>query len=112
VSAFVNDDDDMPGPVVVKRTVYDAGMKLEADVKAGGRGPAFENARDQALKCRAAGDAAGAAFREEVFNFLMGRESVGAGTKIIILEEGETWNSEAGEVIRARARPRRGKGSG
>jgi hypothetical protein len=45
----------MPGPVIVKRTVYDAGMKPEAEVKAGGRGPAFENARDQALKCRARG---------------------------------------------------------
>ncbi len=52
-----DDDDEAPGPVVVGRTAYDAGMKLEAEVKAGVHGPAFENARDKALKCRAAGDA-------------------------------------------------------
>jgi hypothetical protein len=107
VSAFDNDDDDMPGPVVVKRTVYDAGMKLEAAVKAGVRGPAFENARDKTAECRAAGDAPGAAFWEEVFNFLMGRESVKAGTDIVILEEGETWDSDAGDVIRGGKRQRR-----
>lgn len=65
MSAFDNDDDDLPGPVVVNRTVYDAGMRLEAAVNAGIRGPAFENTRDKALECRAAGDAAGAAFCRE-----------------------------------------------
>jgi hypothetical protein len=72
VSIFDNDDEDMPGPVVVKSTVYEARMKLKAEVKPGERGPAFENARDIAAECRTAGDAAGAAFWEEVFNFLMG----------------------------------------
>jgi hypothetical protein len=75
VSPF-DDDDGTPGPVVVSRAAYDAGMKLEAEVKADVHGPAFETARDKALKCRAAGDAPGAAFWEGVFNFLMRRESV------------------------------------
>ena len=71
-----DDDDDTPGPVVVRRAAYDAGMKLEAEGKAGVHGPAFETARDKAAEYRAAGDAPGAAFWEEVFNFLMWRESI------------------------------------
>lgn len=102
-----DDDNDMTGPVVVGRAAYDAGMKLEAEVKAGVRGPAFENARDKALHCRTAGDTQGAAFWEEVFNFLMWRESVDAGTQTVILEDGETWDADAGEVIRRGARRRR-----
>lgn len=101
------DDNDIPGPVVVGRAAYDAGVKLEAEVKAGVRGPAFENARDKALKCRTAGDAPGAAFWEEVFNFLTWRESVDAGTETVILEEGETWDADAGEIIRLGARRQR-----
>ena len=106
-------DDDMPGPVVVGRAAYDAGMKLEAEVKTGARGPAFETARDKALKCRTAGDAPGAAFWEEVFNFLMGRESVAAGTDVVILEQGDIWDAETRKVITPRVRPpRNDKGSG
>jgi hypothetical protein len=102
-----DDDDEMPGPVVVRRAAYDAGMNLEAEVKAGVRGPAFENARDKALKYRAAGDAPGAAFWEEVFNFLTWRESVAAGTDIVILEQGDTWDAETRKVFRPRVRPPR-----
>ena len=82
------------GPVVVKRAVYDAGMKLEAEVDGGADGPAFSNAEDKATACRAAGDAAGAAFWDEVFRFTMPRECVAAGTETIILEEGETWDDD------------------
>lgn len=88
------------GPVVVKRAAYDAGMKLEAAVKAGARGPAFENARDKAAECRAAADERGAAFWEEVFNFLMSRESVSAGTEIVILEEGQVYKPPEDEEVR------------
>lgn len=98
-------DDETPGPVVVGRIAYDAGMKLETEGKAGGRGPAFETARHKALKCRAAGDAPGAVFWEEVFNFLMWRESIAAGTDIVILEQGDTWDAETRKVIRPRVRP-------
>jgi hypothetical protein len=67
------EDDLDEGPVALKRAVYDAGMKLEAEVDGGARGPAFSNAEDKAISCRAAGDTAGAAFWDETFRFLMTR---------------------------------------
>ena len=88
------------GPVVVRRVVYDAGMKLEAEVDAGGEGPAFSNAEDKATACREAGDTAGAAFWDETFRFLMTRECVAAGTGTLILEEGETYDYDEEKVIR------------
>ena len=94
------DDDLDEGPVVVKRAVYDAGMKLEAEEKAG-KGTAFTIAEDKATACREAGDTAGAAFWDETFRFLMTRECVAAGTETLILEEGETYDYEEEKVIRA-----------
>jgi hypothetical protein len=70
--AYNQDDDPNEGPVVVKRAVYDAGMKLEAEVQPAAGGPAFENAREKVHECQAAGDAAGAAWWEEIFRFLCG----------------------------------------
>jgi len=96
----MTDDDAGEGPVVVKRAVYDAGMKLEAEVDEGGSGPAFSNAEDKATSCRAAGDMAGAAFWDKTFRFLMTRECVAAGTKTLILEEGETYDYDGEKVIR------------
>jgi hypothetical protein len=97
---FDNDSDELrEGPVVVRRPVYDAGMKLEDKVKAGERGPAFENAREKVHACHAAGDADGEKWWEEVFNFLMWRECVAAGVDTVILEEGETWDDDEGTVI-------------
>ena len=98
------DDDPGEGPVVVKRAAYDAGMKLEAEEKAG-KGTAFSNAEDKATACREAGDTAGAAFWDEVFRFTMTRECVAAGTETIILEEGETWDDDEGKVIKLRKNP-------
>ena len=99
--AYNQDDDPNEGPVVVRRPVYDAGMKLEDEVKAGASGPAFSNAEDKATACREAGDAAGAAWWEEIFRFLMWRECVAAGTGTIILEDGETYDYENEEVVKA-----------
>lgn len=99
---FNNDSNELrEGPVVVRRPVYDAGMKLEAEVKAGASGPAFENARLKVHACHAAGDEDGKKWWEEVFNFLMWRECVSAGTETIILEDGETWDDDEEKVIRA-----------
>jgi len=95
------DDDLGEGPVVVKRDVYDAGMKLEAEVDGGAGGPAFSNAEEKANACRAAGDTAGAAFWYETFRFLMTRECVAAGTETLILEEGETYDYDNEKVIKA-----------
>jgi hypothetical protein len=94
------DDNWMNGPVVVRRVAYDAGMKLEAAVTAGERGPAFEIAWGKMHECHAAGDATGTAFWEEVHNFLMERESVDADVETIILEEGETYKPPEDEEIR------------
>ena len=99
---YNQDDDLQEGPVVVRRPVYDAGMKLEAEVKAGASGPAFENAREKLHECHEAGDAAGEKWWAEVFDFLMWSECVAAGTEKIILEDGETYDDEEGKVIRAR----------
>jgi hypothetical protein len=101
------DDDPGEGPVVVKRAVYDAGMKLEAEVDGGASGPAFSNAEEKATSCRAAGDTAGAAFWDETFRFLMTRECVAAGTETLILEEGETYDYEEEKVIRPGKNPPR-----
>jgi hypothetical protein len=114
--AHPDDDIDPPpsGPVVVARAAYDAGMKLEAEVKAGARGPVFYMGRYLGADRRAAGDAQGAAFWEEVFNFLMTRESIAAGAKIVILEPGDTWDAETKKAIRFRAgknQPRSDRGS-
>jgi hypothetical protein len=95
------DDDLGEGPVVVKRAVYEAGMKLEAEVDGGAGGPAFSNAEDKATACREAGDTAGAAFWDETFRFLMTRQCVAAGTETLILEEGETYDYDEEKVIKA-----------
>ena len=98
--------DDDAGPIVVKRATYDAGMKLEAEEKAG-KGTAFTIAEDKAAECRAAGDESGAAFWTEVYQFTMTRECVDAGTEIIILEDGESYDYENEKVIRPGKNPRR-----
>ena len=101
-----NQDDDLSeGPVVVKRAVYDAGMKLEAAVEAGASGPAFETARAKVHECQAAGDTADAAWWEEIFRFLMWRECAPAGSETIILEDGETYDYDNEQVIRAPKNP-------
>jgi hypothetical protein len=63
------DDDLGEGPVVVKRAVYDAGMKLEAEVDGGAARTSLLERRGQGTACRAAGDTAGAAFWDETFRF-------------------------------------------
>ena len=100
------DDDAGEGPVVVKRAAYDAGIRLEAEEKAG-KGTAFTIAEDKATACREAGDTAGAAFWDDVFRFTMTRECVAAGTQTIILEQGETYDYDNEEVIKAGTNPPR-----
>ncbi len=87
-------------PIVVTRRVFNAGKEMLAEVEAGATGPAFENAREKAAQCRAAADGIGAAFWDDVFNYLMEREAAGAGTEIVILEEGESYDFETGKVVR------------
>lgn len=93
------DASDDIGPIVVRRTIYDAGMKLEAEEREG-KGTAFTIAEDKASQCREAGDETGAAFWTEVYQFTMTRECVDEGTEIIILEEGESYDYENEEIIK------------
>jgi hypothetical protein len=107
-----NDAEDDYAVTVVRRPVYDAAMKLRKEVESGARGPEFEIARAKRDECRAAGDAAGAGFWQEVFDFEMTREGKPDDAKTVILEEGESWDDEEEKVIRpGKNRPRRNKGS-
>src|ERR1700683_479764 len=96
-------------PVVVRRAAYDEGKRLQERVTADGQGMhvAFDRARDKAADCRAEGDAVAAGFWMEVFHFLMHRECVGGDVPTVILEEGEEWDAEEGEVRKSGNRRRR-----
>ena len=92
----MSDDDDLPvfGPIVVRRAVYDAGIKLYEDEKAGRAGDqkCFWVAEKKAQECEAAGDKEGAAFwwavRTFTFEYDVCKDKE---TKLVILEEGEVY---------------------
>jgi hypothetical protein len=89
-------DDDVPvfGPIVVRRAVYDAGIKLYEDEKAGriGDQKCFWVAEKKAEECTAAGDTQGAAFWWAVQNFTFEYDVCkDRETKLVVLEEGETY---------------------
>jgi hypothetical protein len=94
-----HDLDDEPGPIVVRRPVYDAGIKLEAEEAAGGW-TSFDAAEAKMDEAKAGGKTNEAAFWKEVHDFCMTREGVAAGTELVILEEGETYNWKLGKVER------------
>jgi hypothetical protein len=82
------------GPIVVKRAVYDAGIKLYEDEKAGriGDQKCFWVAEGKARDCEAAGDKEGAAFWWKVQSFTFEYDvCMDKETKLVILEEGETY---------------------
>jgi hypothetical protein len=90
------DDNDLPvfGPIVVKRAVYDAGMKLYEDEKAGSIGDqkCFWVAEQKAKECTAAGDTEGAAFWWAVQSFTFEYDvCMDKETKLVVLEEGEVY---------------------
>jgi hypothetical protein len=89
-------DDELPvfGPIVVRRAVYDAGMKLYEDEKAGriGDQKCFWVAERKAEECTKAGDKEGAAFWWAVNTFTFEYDvCMDKETKLVILEEGETY---------------------
>ena len=94
-----DEDEDDQGPIVVRRPVYEAGIKLEQAEAAGGI-QSFDEAEAKMDECKAAGKTEEAAFWKEVYDFCMTRESVAADTEIVILEEGETYNWNVGKVER------------
>jgi hypothetical protein len=90
--------DDGNDPVVVRRAVYDAGIKLRAEF-GGDRMQAMERAQEKVRECKAAGDETGAAFWNSAWSYLMDAETARAGYETIILEEGESYDADEGEVI-------------
>lgn len=95
-----DDDEEDQGPIVVRRPVYEAGIKLEAEEDAG-RIQSFVEADARMEEARTAGKTDESAFWKEVYNFCMTRESVAADTEVVILEEGERYDFETGKVIRS-----------
>jgi hypothetical protein len=108
-------EDDDPtreeGPIVVKRAVYEAALRFEKAMGPGAPG-AIGEAQDRAEKSRDAGKPRTAEKWWAIYRFLMECACVASRSEAIILEPGETWDAEAGKVIKPRARrPRSGKAS-
>lgn len=98
--------DDGNDPVVVRRAVYDAGNKLRAEF-GGDRMAGIEKAQETMAECKAAGDGAGTAFWDATWRYLMDAETARAGYQTIVLEEGESYDPDEGEVIRPGKNPPR-----
>lgn len=100
--AYTHDDEDDPGPVVVRRPAYEAAKKLEKSLKRRKIGdPAFVVAEKKMDDLRAAGKKDEAAFWKEVHDYLMSRESVAREVKTVVLDEGERYDWDLGKVIRS-----------
>ena len=97
--SLYDDEEDDQGPIVVRRPVYEAGIRLEEAEAAGGI-QSFDEAEARMDESKAAGKTDEAAFWKEVYDFCMTREGVAADTEVIILEEGETYNWNVGKVER------------
>ena len=108
---MVEYEDDDPtrdeGPIVVRRSVYEAALRFEKTMPTGSIGEA-QNRMDRYSE---AGNARATARWAAIYKYLMWCASVAAGTKTIILEPGEKYDFENEKVIRRRNRPpRSGKG--
>jgi hypothetical protein len=99
---MVNDDANGMEPVLVRRAAYDSGLRLR-DECGGDRMAAMDRAQEKVRECKAADDEAGVAFWNSAWSYLMDAECATAGAETIILEEGETYDYDEGEVIRPRA---------
>ena len=123
-----DDDDEVPGdmewgPIIVRRPVYDDGMKM-LDAAPAGEGDTFETARGIADDHKAAGEEDKAKHWYAVAEYLQSRACAAAPVKVVVLEEGEEWDRDRGKKIKSRtktkskkkvkagkSRPRSGKSS-
>lgn|SRR5208282_3422992 len=96
------------GPIIVRRPVYDEGMKM-LDKAAPEDGAVFETARGMAQDCEVAGDEDKAAYWTEVAVFLEWRAAVAKGVKVIVLEKGEEWDREKWKKVKSKKKVRAGK---
>jgi hypothetical protein len=110
----IPDNDDDPtrddGPVVVRRTIYEAALRFEKTLGPGAPG-AIGEAQDRAEKSRDAGKPRTAAKWWAIYRFLMECACVASRSEAIILKPGEKYDYENDRVIKPRVRrPRSGKG--
>ena len=103
-------DEPFPGPVVVRRPIFDAGEKLR-NAAPPGEGDTFLTARDMAHDHQARGETEQAAFWNEVADYLEERTCCPAGFEVIVLEDGEEWDADARKV-RRRGKDQRRSGKG
>jgi hypothetical protein len=108
---YDDDYDEIPddlglGTIVVRRPVYDEGMKL-LDLAPAGEGDTFETARGIADDHKAAGEEDKAEHWYAVAVYLETRACAAAGAPMVVLEEGEEWDSLRGKKIKSRKRVER-----
>jgi hypothetical protein len=96
------------GPVIVKRSVYEAARRFEKTAKPED-GPPFEVARQRSMEYRKAGKAATAARWHDIYNFLMWREGVSADTPTVIVEPVKRVGGQTGADAGRNRRRRSGK---
>src|ERR1700691_4437431 len=101
-----DDDDEIPdqlegGPIIVRRPVYDEGMKLLAAAPAG-EGNTFETARGIADDHKGAGEKDKAEHWYAVAVYLQSRACAAAPVKVVVLEDGEEWDQDRGKKIKSR----------
>jgi hypothetical protein len=99
-----DDDPTDEGPIVVRRTVYEAALRFEKTMGPGAPG-AIGEAQDRMDRYHAAGNARATKRWAKIYTYLMERAC--SGNKLVILEPGETWDAGEEKVIRPRGRRRR-----
>jgi hypothetical protein len=99
------------GPVVVRRTIYEAALRFEKSMGPGAPG-AIGEAQDRMDKAYKAGRPRAAARWKAIYRYLMGLAAVAKRTRTVILEAGESYDFEKDRVIRPRARSAVKKGGG
>ena len=112
---MVNYEDEDPtreeGPIVVRRTIYEAALRFEKSMGPGAPG-AIGEAQDRMDKAYKAARPRAAARWRAIYRYLMGLAAVARRTRTVILETGESYDFENDRVIRPRARSAIKKGGG
>ena len=96
------------GPIIVRRPVYDEGMKM-LDKAAPEDGTRSRRRAAMAQDCKWAHEEDKADYWDEVADFLEWREAAPKDVEIVVLEEGEEWDSPRGEKIKSRKKVKSGK---
>ena len=103
MAEFEDDPTAGDGPIVVRRTVYEAALRFEKTLGPGAPG-AIGIAQARAENAKEQGKPKAASRWWEIHEYLMNRACSAAGTKTVILEAGETYDFENDKVIKPQAR--------